>query len=344
MPRRGGGIAVRVLKSPGLHRFTWDLRYGTGAAESPRGGGGPMALPGKYLVRLTAGDLVETKPLELRLDPRVVADGVTQADLEEQLDFLLQAAAASADARATAARLAQAISRVSSQPGSDAATKTLRGLQAALVTASGPYPQPMLIDQLSSVSRMAGSADMKIGRSLFVYLAELKKKLEGIKGETRENRVVGQRSGSRARLPSVRSRRRVPPLATDSLATGYYRLFSTSTVLSFRTLPVLSVVLGSTRRTAVPSSATGWCSTPRGTMISSPGHRISSRSRKRIVSRPVTTRNSSSSASWWCHTNSPSSLASFTWTSFTSPTMRGLQRSSNELSFCARFTFSITGA
>ena len=126
---------------------------------------------------------METKPLELRLDPRVVADGVTQADLEEQFYFLLQAAAVAADARATAAGVAQAISRVSGQPGSDAATKTLRGLQAALVTASGPYPQPMLIDQLSSVSRMAGSADMKIGRSLFVYLAELKKTLEGIKGE-----------------------------------------------------------------------------------------------------------------------------------------------------------------
>ena len=49
-----------------------------------------MALPGKYIVRLKAGDLVESKSLELRLDPRVVADGVTQADLEEQLALLLR--------------------------------------------------------------------------------------------------------------------------------------------------------------------------------------------------------------------------------------------------------------
>ncbi|RPJ70450.1 MAG: hypothetical protein EHM24_15500 [Acidobacteria bacterium] len=183
MPRRGGGIAVRVLKSPGLHRITWDLRYGTGAADTPRGGGGPLAVPGKYQVRFMVGDLVETKPLELRLDPRVVADGVTQADLEEQFDFLLQVAAAQADARATAARVAQAVSRVAGQPGKEAAAKTLRNLQAALVTAGGAYPQPMLIDQLSSVARMAGAADMKIGRSLFGYLEELKKRLDGIKGE-----------------------------------------------------------------------------------------------------------------------------------------------------------------
>ena len=186
MPRRGGGIAVRVLKAPGLHRITWDLRYGTGPADSPRGGGGPIAVPGKYQVRITAGDLVETKPLELRLDPRVAADGVTQADLEEQFDFLQQVAAVAADARATAARVAQAIGAV--QPGNEAAVKRLRELQAALVTASGPYPQPMLIDQLSSVARMAGAADMKIGRSLFGYLAELKTRLEGIKGELEKGR------------------------------------------------------------------------------------------------------------------------------------------------------------
>ena len=51
------------------------------------------------------------------------------------------------------------------------------------MTASGPYPQPMLIDQLGSIARMAGSADQKIGRSTFDYLEELTKELARIKSE-----------------------------------------------------------------------------------------------------------------------------------------------------------------
>ena len=40
-----------------MQRFTWDMRYpGPWAANAPNGGGGgPMAAPGKYTVRLTAG-------------------------------------------------------------------------------------------------------------------------------------------------------------------------------------------------------------------------------------------------------------------------------------------------
>ena len=52
--------------------------------------------------------------------------------------------------------------------------------------------------------------------------------------------------------------------------------------------------------------------------------------RDRIVIEPSTTKNASSSASWWCHTKEPSSLAIFMAVPFTSPTMRGAQVSSNE--------------
>jgi photosystem II stability/assembly factor-like uncharacterized protein len=182
-PRRGGGTPVRLSTRAGLHRFAWDLRIGTG--EAMRGAGGPMALPGKYLVRMKAGALVETKPLELRLDPRVVADGVTQADLEEQLDLLLKLQQAVADARAASAELAGAINAASTQEGRDQQVTRLRQLRARLVTAPGPYPQPMLIDQLSAIARMAGSSDQKVGRSAFEYFEELKAVLAAIKAEAR---------------------------------------------------------------------------------------------------------------------------------------------------------------
>jgi hypothetical protein len=48
------------------------------------------------------------------------------------------------------------------------------------VTASGSYPQPMLIDQLSSVWRMANQADQRPGRDAFQRLEDLRGELAGL--------------------------------------------------------------------------------------------------------------------------------------------------------------------
>jgi hypothetical protein len=140
-------------------------------------------VPGTYQIRLKVGDLVEAKPLEVKLDPRVAADGVTIADLQEQFDLLRRIQAVSADARETVVKIARVIERLSAAGGNDAAVASLGALRTKLVTAGGPYPQPMLIDQLSGIARMAGSADQKVGRSAFEYLDELEKSLAAIKAE-----------------------------------------------------------------------------------------------------------------------------------------------------------------
>jgi photosystem II stability/assembly factor-like uncharacterized protein len=173
---------VRLSKAAGMHRFAWDLRIGAEPGAGGRGGA-PLVVPGTYQVRLKADGLVETKPLEVKLDPRVAADGVTIADLQEQFDLLRRIAAVSADARETAAKIAGAIRTLSAAGGDTAKVGALQALHAKLVTAGGAYPTPMLIDQLSNIARMAGSADQKVGRSAFGYLAELEKKLAAIKAE-----------------------------------------------------------------------------------------------------------------------------------------------------------------
>ena len=182
MPRRGGGIAVRLPKTSGLHRVTWDLRA-AGSQEDTTRGGGPMVVPGKYQARLTVGDVVEAKPFEVRMDPRVVADGVTQADLQEQFDLLVALQGTIAGARALAMEIPRAMEQAA---GNSARVKQLKAWQAELVTASGAYPQPMLIDQLSSIARMAGSADQKVGRSTFEFYEELKKRLGEIAAGVRK--------------------------------------------------------------------------------------------------------------------------------------------------------------
>jgi hypothetical protein len=55
--------------------------------EYEGGAKGPMALPGKYQVRLTVDGRTLTAPLELKLDPRVKA---APADLEKQFATLMQ--------------------------------------------------------------------------------------------------------------------------------------------------------------------------------------------------------------------------------------------------------------
>ena len=75
----------------GLNRFVWDLRYerapkipGYSTGEYDDGFRGPLVLPGKYTVRLTAGGITAAVPLEVALDPRVKTP---PADLEKQLEL-----------------------------------------------------------------------------------------------------------------------------------------------------------------------------------------------------------------------------------------------------------------
>jgi hypothetical protein len=78
---------------PGMNRLVWDLRYeGPPRVENywlyeyESGSKGPIALPGKYQVRLTADGRTLTAPLELKLDPRL---NVSREDLEKQFTLLM---------------------------------------------------------------------------------------------------------------------------------------------------------------------------------------------------------------------------------------------------------------
>ncbi len=84
----------QIKPDAGLNRFVWDLRYeearrvpGYYLWEYGGGARGPVAVPGKYQVRLTVGGQTQTAAFDLKLDPRV---NVSQADLEQQLNLLLQ--------------------------------------------------------------------------------------------------------------------------------------------------------------------------------------------------------------------------------------------------------------
>jgi photosystem II stability/assembly factor-like uncharacterized protein len=82
-----------LAKTPGMHRFVWDIHYASlpgapaGFGGFRRRSGGPWAVPGQYQVRLTVNGQAYTQPLTVRMDPRSPA---SQADLQKQFDLAMK--------------------------------------------------------------------------------------------------------------------------------------------------------------------------------------------------------------------------------------------------------------
>jgi photosystem II stability/assembly factor-like uncharacterized protein len=156
----------------GHNRAFWDLRAAepkTGSGERP--GGGPLVPPGTYEVRVRIDGQVLRAPVEVRADPRVLSDGVTLADLEEQFRLQVQVRDAIGEARRLAA-------------GLDGRGPEAARLRARVVTAGGPYPQPMLIDQLANLQRMLSRADQRPGKAATGRYAELRAELDALLRES----------------------------------------------------------------------------------------------------------------------------------------------------------------
>jgi hypothetical protein len=113
----------------------------------------------------------------------VKEDGVTQSDLIAQESLSLQVR----DTLSMANRLVERIRKArESEEISRKNKEKLAALYAMLVTATGPYPQPMLVDQLSYLSSMLNRADQKPGRDAYVRFDELDQELSVYVSEIKE--------------------------------------------------------------------------------------------------------------------------------------------------------------
>lgn len=191
--RQGGSTAIRP--EAGMQRFTWDMRYpGPWSPNTPDGGpGGPIAAPGKYSVRLTTNGQTQARNFELTVDPRVTADGVTRADIDEQVAFQLKVRDAISDGRKLQQQIEQAMQKAGIKPPAPAPPGVrpmdvkfehpLQKLWATLVDMPGAYPQPMLLNQLNNIQRMVGQADQRIGRDAVDRYNDLMKDLKAAQDE-----------------------------------------------------------------------------------------------------------------------------------------------------------------
>jgi hypothetical protein len=86
-----GGPPPKPSIKAGSQSFMWNLRYPgytdfEGHIFWAAGNFGPVAVPGRYQVRLTAGGAIRTQDFEVKLDPRLEGQ-VTVAQLKEQFDL-----------------------------------------------------------------------------------------------------------------------------------------------------------------------------------------------------------------------------------------------------------------
>ncbi len=192
-----GGFRVRsgptrLDKSVGMHRFTWDLRYPGPWMNNarPEGPNGPVAVPGKYTLRMTAGSWSATQPLTLVEDPRVSKDNVTMADLREQYAHNMRVRDLVSDANKAVARVraAQAKLRDSSGGAGDTLTK-LNELASHLITPAIRYSKPELMTHITYLYTLTNSTDQRVGRDAVERYEALRKELDERIAEL--NRILG---------------------------------------------------------------------------------------------------------------------------------------------------------
>ncbi len=178
-----GGLEAEA----GMNRFIWNLRHPGAWDDDGRSGYGPLAAPGNYQVRLSVGEWSMTRSLRVIIDPRVAADGVTTADLEDQLQLNLQIRDAISAARRIAHDMASYRDQLQAAMESDERSadevrpllREIDRLHTQLVTSDeGSYPPPMLIDQLEYLYGMTTRADQRPGQDAFDRFSTLQSDLD----------------------------------------------------------------------------------------------------------------------------------------------------------------------
>ena len=169
---RQRGAPARLEKTAGMHRFTWDLRYPGPwqSAARTEGPNGPVAVPGKYSVRMTAGTWTATVPLVVVEDPRVTKAGVTTADLREQFEHNMRVRELVSDVNKAVVQL-----HAAQRAGGSA---KLIEIASHLITPAIRYSKPELQTHITYLYSMTNLTDQKIGRDAIERYKLLRRDLD----------------------------------------------------------------------------------------------------------------------------------------------------------------------
>ena len=180
---RGG--PSRLDKTPGMHRFTWDLRYPGPwqSAARPEAANGPTAVPGRYGAKLTVGSWTGTQQFTVIEDPRVTKAGVTLSDLQGQFEHNLRVRDLVSDVNQAVVRLRAAMSA-----GRGDQTK-LKELASHLITPGIRYSKPELQTHITYLYSVTTATDQRVGKDVVERYGILRKELDQRIAEL--NRIIG---------------------------------------------------------------------------------------------------------------------------------------------------------
>jgi photosystem II stability/assembly factor-like uncharacterized protein len=170
----------RLPNAIGHNRFTWDFRLpGPWDANVARSGrNGPLALPGTYTVRLSSGNTTVTQRLTVQMDPRIARDGVTLADLREQLQHNLRTRDMVSEVNQLALEIEEGRRRLATATSAADTLRMLEALRAKVVTPGIRYSKPELQAHITYLYSMTMQADQRIGRDAITRYAVLRKELD----------------------------------------------------------------------------------------------------------------------------------------------------------------------
>jgi hypothetical protein len=168
-PTRRAQPTPRVTKTAGINRFAWDLRNQQGVTLPP----------GKYQVRLKTGMTNLTQPINVLIDPRVAADGVTLADLQEQFEHNMRV-------RELVTSINQLVTRIREAQNKSPNDARLIALSGKLLTEPVRYGKPGLQAHANYLATMTANVDQKIGRDAIERYQELKKEFDAIRLEAEQ--------------------------------------------------------------------------------------------------------------------------------------------------------------
>jgi photosystem II stability/assembly factor-like uncharacterized protein len=175
-PTRRQAPPPGATKVAGLNRFAWDVRNQAGVTLPP----------GQYQVRLKTGAVSQTQPFNVAIDPRVAADGVTVADLQEQFEHNMRMRELVTSVNQVVTRVREAQNKLRTSGGDPA---RVTALAAKLLTEPVRYGKPGLQAHITYLAGMTTNVDQKIGRDAIERYEVLKKEFDACRQEA--DQVLG---------------------------------------------------------------------------------------------------------------------------------------------------------
>ncbi|MCX7762384.1 MAG: glycosyl hydrolase [Candidatus Kryptonium sp.] len=197
-----GPRTERVSAEAGMNRFVWDMRYPD--AENLRDirfwswGGttrGPLAVPGKYQVKLIVGGKTLTQWFEIKKDPRIET---TDEDFKAQFDLLIKIRDKLSEANKTVNKIRDILKQIDSfvdrtkgTKNEERVTKLAKQLKEKLTSIESEITQnkarssqdilnhPVKLNgKLASLASAVASADSKPPKQMYDVFDDLSKRLD----------------------------------------------------------------------------------------------------------------------------------------------------------------------